>query len=342
MSSTPDSIRVSTVARLKELADCALKRWDLQVSVVDAIKVRENAVFRVTCRDGRRAVLRIHRRGYHSSATLRSEFEWADALRRSGIETPRAILSREGQVFEDVGAELGKETRQVDLLEWIDGVQLGSVEAGFSGDVVSVEEAYRKVGALAARMHNQAAAWSRPPDFMRHAWDLEGLVGERPLWGRFWELDGLSPAQRSLVDRTRIHLRRDLAEFGTAEDRFGLIHADLVPENVLVDGGRLAVIDFDDAGFGWHLFELATTLYFVRTEPFHSRAAGALVEGYRAHRPLPDSHLQRLPAFLAARGLTYLGWVHTRRGEQAAEELGPKLVELAISAAEEYLSAVRR
>ena len=26
---------------------------------------------------------------------------------------------------------------------------------------------------------------------------------------------------------------------------------------------RVCVIDFDDAGFGWHLFELATSLYFI-------------------------------------------------------------------------------
>ena len=39
-----------------------------------------------------------------------------------------------------------------------------------------------------------------------------------------------------------------------------MIHADLVPENVLVDGDSIRLIDFDDAGFGWHHFEIATAL----------------------------------------------------------------------------------
>ena len=32
----------------------------------------------------------------------------------------------------------------------------------------------------------------------------------------------------------------------------------------MVQGDRIKLIDFDDAGFGWHLFELATALYFIR------------------------------------------------------------------------------
>ncbi len=52
-------------------------------------------------------------------------------------------------------------------------------------------------------MHNQAAGWQPPATFRRHAWDMAGLVGERPFWGRFWELAALTPAQRSLLDRKR-------------------------------------------------------------------------------------------------------------------------------------------
>ncbi len=73
-----------------------------------------------------------------------------------------------------------------------------------------------------------------------------------------------------------------------AADRYGLIHADLVPENLLVDGDRVRVIDFDDAGFGWHLFELATSLYFISGDEGYPTARAALIRGYRSERALPD------------------------------------------------------
>src|SRR6185437_11237099 len=106
-----------------------------------------------------------------------------------------------------------------------------------------------------------------PPGFHRHAWNTTGLMGEQPLWGRFWELEALQPEERRLLERTR-----------------GAIAADLVPENLLVDDGRLCVIDFDDAGFGWHLFELATSLYFITDGEAFQLARDALIEGYRSER----------------------------------------------------------
>ena len=100
----------------------------------------------------------------------------------------------------------------------------------------------------------------------------------------------------------------------------------------------LQVIDFDDAGYGWHLFEIATSLYFIRRDSIYEQARQAVIEGYRKHRTLSESHAALLPMFLAARGTTYLGWVHTRAGEPAAAEMIPALIEFAAAAAEDYLN----
>ncbi len=198
---------------LFELAHRAVTLWDLDVKTLEAIKIRENAVFRVISRDGTRAVLRIHRLGYHSSAALRSEFEWMEALGRSGVIVPRPILSAAGRVFEEVELPGAAGERQIDVLEWADGIQLGSVERGISAEVGSVETAYRAIGELAAQIHNQASDWRRPTTFVRHAWDLAGLCGESPFWGRFWELEALSTSQRILLEHVRARLRRVCLNF---------------------------------------------------------------------------------------------------------------------------------
>jgi Ser/Thr protein kinase RdoA (MazF antagonist) len=325
--------------QLRRIAIAALPLWPLDVADVTPIKVRENAVFAVQLRGGTRVALRVHRLGYHSDDALRSEFLWCDALAAQGIEVPRAVPSRAGRPFEVVAADKGAQPRQVDIFEWIDGQQLGTAESGVGSDDAVVARNYRTIGELAARMHNQSAAWKLPAGFTRHAWDAEGLMGERPRWGRFWELDALSPAQRLTFERLRTRLRKDLMAFGADQANYGLIHADLVPENVLVGPRGVRIIDFDDAGFGWHLFELATTLYFIRRESCYPTALASYVTGYRQHRRLSDEDLRRLPMFLAARGTTYLGWVHTRQGEPTADELTPALIELAAAAADDYLSA---
>ncbi len=325
------------MSSLQALAALVETRWNLHPAAIEPIKVRENAVFAVHLADGGKVVLRVHRRGYHSDEALQSERTWMLALEDHGIDVPRHVLSAAGRSFESAHIEGFAGERQVDVFHWIEGRQLGSIEQGVAAD--DVRSVYRNVGRIAASVHDQSSAWTAPAGFKRHAWDAEGLVGESPLWGRFWDLEALSASERPLFLRLRHALLRDLGELGMTPDRYGLIHADLVPENILVEGNNLRVIDFDDAGFGWHLFELATSLYFIRRDAVYEEARDALIEGYREVRPLPDQDLARLPMFLAARGSTYLGWVHTRRGEPGAREMTPQLIELAAAAAEDYLGS---
>ena len=70
---------------------------------------------------------------------------------------------------------------------------------------------------------------------------------------------------------------------------------------------------------------------------FTRRPRTALIRGYRSERELSEEVLQYLPLFLAARGTTYLGWLHTRQGSDAARDLTP-LVERACAIAAKYLS----
>lgn len=332
---TPDE----QAARLQVLAKAALVHWDLGPCELKLIKFRENAVFAVVTRNGERYALRVHRAGYHTDAELRSELQWMLALQASGFDVPQIVLARNGSSFLAVRHAEVPEPRQVDVFNWIEGTQLGSVGDDVAADAGQLPEMFHTIGRLAARLHNHAAGWEMPADFTRHAWDAEGLVGEQPFWGRFWELAALLPEQRELVVRARDRLRTDLASLSKAPEVYGLIHADFAPENLLIDGDRIRLLDFDDAGFGWHLFEIATTLYFHTGQDYYASIREATISGYRTERPLSDEQLALLPMFLAARGFTYLGWVHTRQETETARELTPMLVELVCKAAREYLAA---
>jgi Ser/Thr protein kinase RdoA (MazF antagonist) len=332
----PQSESGEFLEQMRTLALSALAAWELDVAGITPLKVRENAVFRLDFKDGGRAVLRVHRAGYHTDEELGSEFTWLSALDAAGVAVPRVIRSRRGRDFEVVAtAEVG--ARQIDIFEWISGDQLGSVETGIGAEEGMVAHRYHTIGAIAARMHNQSVGWQRPTWFRRHAWDAPGLVGEQPFWGRFWELAALSTGQRELLGRARARIAEGLGDYGMKADNYGLIHADLVPENLLVDGDQVRVIDFDDAGFGWHLFELATSLYFITGESIYPAARAALIRGYRSERPLSEQAVGMLPLFLAARGTTYLGWVHTRQGSDTARDFTPFLVERACDMAERCL-----
>lgn len=327
---------------LRALAIDALKLWDIENAEIKLIKYRENAVFSVRTDHGDRYALRIHRHAYHTDTELRSELQWMQALAEEGLDVPKIVPASSGELMVKVENAAVPGARQIDLFEWINGRQLGSVEDGIEGDVASIRHSYLTVGALAARLHNHATSWSLPPGFSRHAWDEEGITGEQPCWGRFWELESLSADERRLLETARSRIHEDLTAYGKPPDKYGLIHADFVQENLMVDGDRVRLIDFDDAGFGWHLFEIATSLYFNIGEDYFDTARDAVIEGYRTGRALPDEELENLPMFFVARGFTYVGWVHTRKETQTARELTPMLVEMICGLSEDYLSGINR
>lgn len=318
-------------------ASDALRHWDLQGADLNLVKQpRENAVFAVE-RNGDRYAIKLHRLGYHTDEELRSEYQWIKALADYGISVPSIVPAKSGELFVKQRVAGMSDDIQVDLVEWIDARELGSVEEGIA-DESSVIDTYRTVGQLAAQVHNQAVSWQMPAGFVRHAWDEQGLAGEQPIWGQFWKIEAASDSERDLLIRGRDAVFNGLSRLAKSPGTYSMIHADFAPENILADGDRLRLIDFDDAGFGWHLFELVTSLYFIQGEAYFDRAQEALIEGYRSRRQLSDQQLELMPLFFLARGFTYIGWVHTRHETETARELTPMLLEAACGLAEDYLS----
>lgn len=323
-------------ARLLELAEKSLSFWNLSGKLT-LIKHRENAVYALETSDGERYALRIHRAGLHSNEALKSELQWVTALKEYGLGVPKALPTQNGGFFALVQTESIPEVRQVDLLAWVNGEQIGSIEEGLHPDPNQVRENYLIIGQQAAKLHNQSSTWTLPEDFERHTWDTEALVGEKPFWGPFWELKALTDEQKQRIILARDLVHQHLSVLGRSADDYSMIHADFVPENILVDGKTVEIIDFDDAGFGWHLFELATALYFIQEDPNYEIAKQAMIEGYRQFRELSDDKLKHLPLFMLARSFTYLGWVHTRSETETAKESTPMLVEMSLKAIDEYM-----
>ena len=323
--------------RLRALATVALARWGVRGCEPEIVKYRENAVFRVAAADGRDAVLRVHRHGYHSDAALRSELAWLEALHIDGIAVPAVIPSAAGAPFEIVQGAGVPEPRQVDMLTWMPGIPIGTLEEGLNPAIVDVHAVFAGVGRLCARLHNRTETWTPPAGFTRHAWDREGLVGPEPLWGRFWEAAVLGTEERRLIERARASVREALTAYGRSPRRYGLIHADFNLDNMLLDGERVIPLDFDDCGFGWHLFDLATVWTIYHGSDLAEAIRAGVVEGYRSERDLPDEELEHLPLFELARAFSYLGWVHTRSETASAQSLAAEVAQLVCTLGEAYL-----
>ncbi|MDH4071843.1 MAG: phosphotransferase, partial [Gammaproteobacteria bacterium] len=154
--------------------------------------------------------------------------------------------------------------------------------------------------------------WRPPPGFVRRRLDLDALLGEAPFWGRFWEHRELSKGEQELLLRARAGAGAALGAYGETLENFSLIHADFTPDNVIYNGGDLAVIDFDDCAYGWHLYDIASALIECRFGRDCDSLQSAFLDGYRARRPLAKQDIDLLPQFELLRGMAIIGWFHQR------------------------------
>lgn len=306
-----------------------LDAWDLPAeTTLRLLTVSENATFLAEA-GGRPIVLRVHRPGYHTEAEIRSELQWITALREAGaVDTPRPIPTRDGGAlgrFTDAGEE-----RLVAAFEFMAGKE---PDAG--DDLVAW---YRVLGSIAARLHGHSRAWTRPPGFTRKTWDFSTILGARAYWGDWRAAVGLDRQGRATLERAAEFLERQAAAYAMGADRFGLIHADMRLANLIVDGSRMGVIDFDDCGFSWFLYDFAASVSFIEAEPSVPELMAAWVEGYRAVAPLSPEDEKALPLFVMMRRMQLTAWIASHGETPTARAMGAPYTAGTVELAERFLS----
>ncbi|GAB1365043.1 phosphotransferase [Rhodobacter sp.] len=280
---------------IEVLAQEAAAHWGGQPQRL--IRNRENAVFEMRLPSGDRAALRLHRQGYQPDAAIRSELWWCAALAGRGVNVPAALPDRDGRLL--ITLSCG---RCASAIEWIEGEPLGEAGVPFATPLPRLLEQHSALGRLIRALHDTTQSMTLPPDFQRPRWDLDGLTGETPFWGRFWDHSGASPDQRAILIRARHALRERLATLPQVQ----LVHADVLRENVLVNDRSVYLIDFDDSGWGFPLYDLGTTLSQNLYEPAYPEIRDALMQGYGT------SDRDLVETMTLARTCASVGWVMPR------------------------------
>jgi len=318
---------------LRDIAVRALPHWGLSPEAIELVSRSENTVFKLTMPDGLAFALRIHRPGYHTLGELESELVWTEALNDTGIHVPVGVRTPESSGYATIPTPDGSSSRAVGLVEWMEGELLSSVVERET-DPNRVAAHFAEMGRIMAACHNQSIAWTPPQGFTRHAFDIPGYVGEAPFWGRFWDLPILTPEQRAILSRAREGIRAQLSDYGTNTQTFSMIHADLHAHNVLVrPDGALQIFDFDDAGWGWHQYDLAVALFRLDQRADYDRIYEAMLAGYREVRPFSSQAEAWLPLFLLIRHLVLISWqwdrpeLGRREGLEEWVEEGCRLVD---------------
>ncbi len=285
--STPyeDLDEESQVEVLRRVALVAADAYGLAVERLEPVLHGYNTTFRVDT-GGRRYALRVNTNSKSTGEHVAAQQAWVHAIARdTEVTVPDAVAAPDGRTVVPVPCpEVGRDLLCV-VNTWLEGPDV---------EECGPEQAHALGRAMAA-LHGHARSFVLPEGAGFPAFD-EPLFGDRNL------LEGsplLDDDGRGVVDAAFDRTRRAFAALA-AEAEAVPLHADLHGGNLKWHDGRLAVFDFDDAGLGAPVLDLAIAAFYVRdSDPAVERA---LREGYAAVAPQPVG-TEHVEALLAARQL---------------------------------------
>lgn len=313
--------------RLQGAVQAALPLWGLpDDSRVALLTVSENATFAVTLPDGGRRVLRVYRPGYHARDELLGELAWIRALRAGGVvDTPDVYPGRDGSPLQQITVDA--ETRHIACFQHVDGAEP-------AGDGSAL---FAQLGKVAARLHLHSRDFALPNGARRKRWNYDGIIGPGAYWGDWRVHPDLTADGRALLERVDLRLRDRLAAFGEGADRFGLIHCDMRAANLIAQGDRIWVIDFDDCGLSWFGYDFAASVSFIEHDPALSALRDAWIAGYDSITPLDPETRGMLGDFVMLRRMQLTAWLASHSETPTAAQVGPGYADGTVALARDWL-----
>ncbi len=275
------------VAALRPIALRGAAAFGLDVERIELVLHAFNTTFAIDAEDGRRFALRVGTNSLSTPAHAVAQQAWVRAIAdETDVDVPEPLRAQDGRWFVEVDAPALDRRLLVTVASWLEGDDADALEP----------EAARALGRTMATLHGHAVGWALPPDALLPRFDT-------PLFGDEDALDrapGLAAADRGVLAESR---SRTAAVFERLHRGAALrpLHADLHGGNLKWHEGRLAVFDFDDAGLGLPVLDLAISAFYLRADD--ATLEERMLEGYAEVAELPPIDPADFEALIAARQL---------------------------------------
>jgi Ser/Thr protein kinase RdoA (MazF antagonist) len=156
----------------------------------------------------------------------------------------------------------------------------------------------------------------------------------RPTWQDHLHLVAEILTKNEDVARKELaFLQPRIQDFPIQDQNFGLIHFDFELDNLIWDGNRPGIIDFDDCAWYWFGADIAFALRDLFADradqvDFEQKALLAFLDGYRLAKPLDPETVRQIPLFLRLHNLFMFARLIRSLGDGGRADEPPWLAQL--------------
>ena len=166
----------------------------------------------------------------------------------------------------------------------------------------------QKIGALMAQLHNASSRYDRNATALAR-YDERWLRDCSSIILNGAKTVGYTKQQLNKVKYGLAEIEKYVISIGYETINFGIIHSDLHFNNILIDSaGNLAIIDFDEAGFGHYWLDVAVTFDEFHDYDQAETMIEQFIDGYKTVRNMKfDS--KTIIMFRGLSATLYASWV---------------------------------
>jgi Ser/Thr protein kinase RdoA (MazF antagonist) len=280
------------VNKLRAVALEALRAYPLEVKRLSLLSHGFNTIFRVDDTRGQKFALRLNVNSRRTPENVRAELAWLDALNReTDLRVPVVVPTRDGNLLQSLEHENAPRILLCALFEWIPGPNIGEN---------LTDTLIEELGALTAKLHIHALSFKLPagcelPSAQNVLYDMPHFL--------FETVHEHLPDSRLELFQRALEVTQKVSDTAWARQAPRVIHTDLHQWNLKRYRKQIYVFDFDDAGIGQPVQDVAISLYYLRGEKNDEGFRAALERGYSRIASWPAASEYELEAFMAARGL---------------------------------------
>lgn len=274
----------------------------------------ENTTYMVkNVKTGEKTVLRICEPGYHTRDELKGETEFINAIKEySDIVLPEPVKGLNGEYVQVIGQE--EEEYYCVLFRFIEG------ETPKQEHLDELGGYFYKLGEVTAKMHKATIDSGISKKADRPTWTPEKLFGEKAILGNYRLCEEFSEKDMELFDKVEELIHKRLERYGINDNNYGLVHSDCRLANLMMNGDKIAVIDFDDSGYCWYLNDYGSAFSFIEDSEYVPMLSENWIKGYESIRHLSDKDKNEMDTFILIRRLLLQGFLYTHTESEAIKD----------------------
>ncbi|MBT2291389.1 phosphotransferase [Paenibacillus albidus] len=273
--------RRKLLSRARQVALTAIQMYELEWERIRFIQLSDTITYKMETATGK-YLLRIHSDQY-SKEQISSELDLLKELNKSDdLTVPEGIASSDGSYVLEINTEAGYCRPCVTIMRWVEGEHAG-------GQLT--DNCIFRMGVLMGRIHQVAGRFSPPPAFNRPVWGADSFSSKMAQLERSYTCF-LSDKAWQLYQAAANKILSQLVLMDPNDNSYGLIHADLHMGNYVFNEELPYAIDFGRCGYGYFLYDLASTILGLKPEDRRT-----FIQGYESVKTLQSDFTRYLECF---------------------------------------------